>query len=184
MRTMELLVCCFLAVLLTCSSDSRILTPTDSHSLHHSPSSPSSLYRYHPTHAFADISVPFFLYSGGDFDVFWNSCQKKIFAKGVEVSFLLHLQDHPWRTRDPEEAAVFVIPGLFSVALNSHHNESNCDLSIEEMSTTLASAVQKSHWFNRYQGRDHLMVMGYFKAEYFVRAIQTCVLPLPFVTRH
>jgi hypothetical protein len=101
--------------------------------------------------------------------VFWNSCQKKIFAKGVEVSFLLHLQDHPWRTRDPEEAAVFVIPGLFSVALNSHHNESNCDLSIEEMSTTLASAVQKSHWFNRYQGRDHLMVMGYFKAEYFVR---------------
>jgi hypothetical protein len=112
--------------------------------------------------------VPFFLYSGGDFDVFWNSCQKKIFAKGVEVSFLLHLQDHPWRTRDPEEAAVFVIPGLFSVALNSHHNDSNCDLSVEEMSTTLASAVQESSWFNRHQGRDHLMVVGYFMAELFL----------------
>jgi hypothetical protein len=110
--------------------------------------------------------VPFFLYSGGDFDVFWNSCQKKIFAKGVEVSFLLHLQDHPWRTRDPEEAAVFVIPGLFSVPL---WNEKNCVLSLNEMSTTLASAVGKSPWFNRYQGHDHLMVMGYYKAEQYVR---------------
>ena len=111
-----------------------------------------NLYHYDENHAFADITVPFYLYSGGDFDIFWNSCKKRIFAKGIEVSFLLHLQNHPWRVHTPETAALFVIPGLFSVALNSHFNESNCDLSVEEMSVTLATAVESSPWFKRYQG--------------------------------
>ena len=125
-------------------------------------------YQYDKTHPYSDITVPFYLYSGGDYDIFWNSCKKRIFAKGVEVSFLLHLQDHPWRTHDPHRAAVFVIPGLFSVALNSYYNETNCDLSVEEMSVTLASAIQESPWFQRHNGRDHLMVVGYFMAELFL----------------
>jgi hypothetical protein len=148
---------CFLAglVCFTCSSGSTHTTD-------------KGLYRYDDNHAYADISVPFYLYSGGEFDIFWNSCKKRIFAKGVEVSFLLHLQNHPWRTQDPEAAALFVIPGLFSVAMNSHNNESNCALSVEEMSTTLASAVGSSPWFLRHQGADHLMVVGYFMAELFL----------------
>lgn len=136
-----LLLCLLVGLATTCSSNS-------------SPSNPhrEELYRYDDNHAFADISVPFYLYSGGDFDIFWNSCKKRIFAKGVEVSFLLHLQNHPWRVHTPDNAALFVIPGLFSVALNSHFNESNCDLSVEEMSVTLATAVEKSPWFKRHQG--------------------------------
>jgi hypothetical protein len=132
------------------------------------PNTDQELYRYDHNHPYADISVLFYLYAGGDYDIFWTSCKKRIFAKGVEVSFLLHLQNHPWRTYDPEAAALFVIPGLFSVALNSHSNESNCDLSVEEMSTTLGSAVENSQWFKRHQGRDHLMVVGYFMAELFL----------------
>jgi len=127
-------------------------------------------YRYDNKHAFAGITVPFFLYSGGDFDVFWNACRKPIFAKGVEVSFLLHLQNHPWRTHDPEEAAVFVIPGLFSVSLHWSGSESRCTQPLEEMSVTLADAVQKSPWFKRHGGRDHLMTIGYYKAEQFIKS--------------
>ena len=136
-----LLLCLLTGFVSTCSSNINSRT-----------NSPPNLYHYDENHAFADITVPFYLYSGGDFDIFWNSCKKRIFAKGIEVSFLLHLQNHPWRVHTPETAALFVIPGLFSVALNSHFNESNCDLSVEEMSVTLATAVESSPWFKRYQG--------------------------------
>ena len=143
----------------------------------------TKMYEYGSNHPLQGLSVPFFLYSsplGGtpntpgntyideDFNVFWNNCKKTVWSKGVEMTWLMHLQEHPWRTFDPSEAALFVVPALFSASFYEGKNlvqSSLCSKPIEELSETLRKALKRSPWFKRTNGSDHLMVVSMYAAQ-------------------
>jgi hypothetical protein len=152
------------------------------------------IYRYEKGHRFFDIlgdeGIPFFLYTGGDFDVFTANCEMTVWSKGVEVPLLLHLQGHPWRTKDPEKALLFIIPALYSLAqlegpvassdslIGANQTDIaaeaptrvgyRCRLGLKEMSTRLVKAVFASSFYQRHWGADHVIAISYFKAEKLV----------------
>jgi hypothetical protein len=127
---------------------------------------------YPSNHRMSNISIPFYLYSGGDFDVFWKNCDAINWSKGVEVSWLLRLQDHPWRVKEPTKALLFVVPALFSVALYAQVNNdlSICRQTLTNMSDTLHNALYKSPYFDEKNGFNHLMVVSYFKAQKYLNS--------------
>jgi len=134
-----------------------------------------------PSHAYWDgheyprghrnfgLSVPFYLYSGGGFDAFTGSCGLDFqFTKSMEVSWLNRLARHPWRVTDPDDAVVFVVPGLFAVPVALTGTQEQCTRPLDEMSDELLSALQASPHYHKNNARDHVLVVGYFKAERYV----------------
>ena len=123
-------------------------------------------HEYPHGHRNYGLSVPFYLYSGGGFDAFTSACKRTLFSKGVEVSWLNRLGRHPWRVTDPDDAVVFVVPGLFSLPFQ---NATECSRSVESMSDELLLALRASPYFHQSDARDHVLVVGYFKGESFLR---------------
>ena len=76
-----------------------------------SPLSPDGAHcdgcEYPGGHRNFNLSVPFYLYSGGGFDASTHAYQYTQYSKGLEESWLNRLQRHPWRVKDPDEALVF-----------------------------------------------------------------------------
>ena len=123
-------------------------------------------HEYPHGHRNYGLSVPFYLYSGGGFDAFTSACDRHLFSKGVEVSWLNRLGRHPWRVTDPDNAVVFVVPGIFSLPFQS---ETRCSRSVESMSNELLRALRASPHFHKNDARDHMLVVGYYKAESFLK---------------
>ena len=117
---------------------------------------------YPKGHLMEGVRVPFYLYNGPGFDAFWDNCERVLWSKGVEVSWLMRLQDHPWRTASPDQAALFIIPAMFSVAFK---DKAHCTKPLGQMADALYQQVQSSPYYRRHWGKDHLMVVSYFKAE-------------------
>ena len=120
-----------------------------------------------------NIGVNFYLLSSidhPDFDIFDRHCGKPIFAKGVEVMWLEQLKKHPWRVHNPDDALLFVIPGLFSVAIAAEVGQVNekCTAKLEDMEKKLANALLSFKYYQKNNGADHLMVVSYFKAQKFI----------------
>ena len=126
-------------------------------------------HTYPNDHFLSGIEVPFYMYSGGNFDVYWNHCRHPLWSKGVEISWLKRLRHHPWRTKDPDEAMIFVIPAMFSTAVyNVTENGFFCDKSPEYLSHKLYRAVHESPYYKRNWGQDHMVVISYFKGQAWV----------------
>jgi hypothetical protein len=125
---------------------------------------------YPVDHIMAGTRIPFYMYSGGDFDVFWDNCDHIMWSKGVELSWLLRLREHPWRVKDPSEASLFVVPALFSISQYSLlFNESICRMPLDTMAERLYNALTVSPHYIRHDGADHIMVVSYFKAQLYLK---------------
>ena len=135
---------------------------------------------YPEGHGSYGVRVPFFLYSGGGFDAFTKNCNRIHWSKGVEVNWLSRLERHPWRVTDPEEATVFVVPALFSLGIvdtNQLPYEGSttfnrtllyCRKTLYDMGDELLAALKGSKYYKRSGGKDHVMVVSYFKAQVFI----------------
>ena len=72
-------------------------------------------------------AVPFYLYSGPDFD--WRGCTSgdhtigvhKMFKHGNDAWFAEHVRRHPWRVDDPKQALLFVAPVLVGWSTRHRH---------------------------------------------------------------
>lgn len=82
---------------------------------------------------------------------------------GSELFLHQQLQDHPWRTTDPSEAFLFVIPSIFGVPKKPGPTWQPyslvCDMRMEDLVTEVTKELMSSRWYHRNQGRDHLMAM-------------------------
>jgi len=123
-------------------------------------------HEYPEGHLHFGIKVPFYLYSGEGFDVFRKNCNPIIWSKGVEVSWLHRLERHPWRVKKANDAIYFVVPALFSLAV--YDDGQHCRLPVDDMAATLLKALHASKHFKRNGGRDHIMLVSYFKGQQYL----------------
>jgi len=105
-------------------------------------------------------AVRFFLYEDVLED-FTAHCEIKdrYAAKGAEALWIEQLVDHPWRTRDPETADLFVIPANFYAA-----HRGWCRKTPEEFLRTTSRTLEGSDWFHRSGGRDHVILSTFFES--------------------
>ena len=73
---------------------------------------------------------------------------------------------HPMRTRNPEEAVLFVIPSFLNIFLSPYHHENPCfgDLCGMDALLHVDKVLGQSPWFQRNQGKDHVVVASIFSA--------------------
>eukprot|EP01068_Selenidium_serpulae_P010189 Selendium_serpulae@DN5401_c0_g1_i1.p1 len=105
-------------------------------------------------------TVPFYMYWGEEFDLIWTHCvEKAIQHAGHDAPrhLVRQLQDHPWRTYEPEEAVLFVIPVAF-YDLPSHYFKCGFGKLIQR----IAKNVSESKYFIRNDGRDHIIIDNHF----------------------
>jgi hypothetical protein len=93
--------------------------------------------------------------------------------------FLKAALNHPMRTDDPSEAELFVVPGFFNIMTDGiayiHPHRKLCANVTSKGSTTklcnfelvdhLENMLATSEWFNRKQGKDHVVVCSGTKCE-------------------
>mmetsp|Transcript_12493 Transcript_12493/g.31613 ORF Transcript_12493/g.31613 Transcript_12493/m.31613 type:complete len:382 (+) Transcript_12493:139-1284(+) len=104
--------------------------------------------------------VRFFLYEDvlEDFSAHCE-VEDRYAAKGAEALWIEQLVVHPWRTLDPAEADLFVIPANFYAAERGW-----CQKTPEEFLLTTSRTLEGSDWFHRSAGRDHVILSTYFKS--------------------
>jgi len=78
------------------------------------------------------------------------------FKHGSEIWWLEQLETSPFRTRDPQDAELFVVPLLHSFEKRLTH----CTWEFNR----LWRAIQDGDIYHRHQGRDHLLLSTDFKA--------------------
>eukprot|EP00977_Amphora_coffeiformis_P008953 scaffold2029_cov181-Amphora_coffeaeformis.AAC.2 len=73
---------------------------------------------------------------------------------------------HPMRTRNPEEAVMFVVPSFTNIFLSPFHHVDPCvgDLCGMDYLKNIDTVLGESPWFQRKQGADHVMVASIFSA--------------------
>ena len=64
------------------------------------------------------------------------------------------LEQHPWRTTDPSEASLYVLPSLFATA-----HMGACGVPEDELVTRLTDELMASPHYQRRNGSDHLLVL-------------------------
>lgn len=77
-----------------------------------------------------------------------------------EISFYASLADHPWRTMDPCEASIFVVPML---PLAKHAQGEDCappDFDREKLHKAAFAVLGRSPYFKRNAGRDHVLFLA------------------------
>jgi hypothetical protein len=97
-----------------------------------------------------------------------------------DVTLIHAFRDHPMRTRNPEEASLFVIGFSAAYAYHSHI----CPLMQEHMNMTayyaywqnaVADALNSSVWFQRNGGRDHIsLVRRCIVSYWYLSSVYTC----------
>eukprot|EP00873_Tetraselmis_striata_P036984 jgi/Tetstr1/457248/TSEL_004177.t1 len=82
---------------------------------------------------------------------------------GPELFLHQHLASHPWRTRDPDTADLFVAPSLLAFALH----DGLCDgLRGDEVIAALTEELTSSPHYARAGGADHLLVFTHWRARH------------------
>lgn len=83
-----------------------------------------------------------------------------------EFAFIDQLHAHPWRRFNPAEAMLFVVPILMGAAL-----EGSCGGQERGKALLHEAAVklQKSEWYNRYSGNDHIFVGTHWRVMWYFR---------------
>lgn len=83
---------------------------------------------------------------------------------GPELFLHQQLRDHPWRTMDPSEATLFVVPSIFAVpngpsGFSWEPLSLVCNMRLEDLVAKATKELLESPWYQRNQGSDHLLVM-------------------------
>ncbi|KAA8496258.1 hypothetical protein FVE85_2413 [Porphyridium purpureum] len=115
------------------------------------------------THS-ANVTVPFFMYEPDHF-LAYSKCSKAILSPKhtIDVLFVERLQNHPWRTSQPQDAELFVVPVLLSaLALD------RCNVSVSQGLIQMKEYLERSPWYTRYKGRDHLVLMTQWQNRNFM----------------
>lgn len=109
-------------------------------------------------------TVPFYIYDKQDLGFEWNeSCgttayslaHHRLFKHGNGLHFLEQAYAHPWRTRNADNALLFVIPALLGFAAR----DGQCGgSSAWNRVGAVASAIKKLPYFGRNGGRDHIVL--------------------------
>lgn len=74
---------------------------------------------------------------------------------------------HPMRTKNPEEAVLFVLPTFINILLSPYHHRDPCvgeDLCGLDAIYRIDEILGESPWFQRSQGKDHVVVTSIFSA--------------------
>ncbi|KAA8492303.1 hypothetical protein FVE85_3741 [Porphyridium purpureum] len=103
----------------------------------------------------AGVTVPFFMYEPDHF-LAYSTCKKAIWSykHSIDILFVERLQNHPWRTSQPQDAKLFVVPVLLSTLAYR-----KCTVNISEGLIQMNEYLGKSTWFTRRKGSDHLVLM-------------------------
>ena len=92
---------------------------------------------------------------------------------GPTLFFEQQLAEHPWRTMDPEEADLFVLPTVMDLAAellcqstpedSDEDPEERLAERLVEVGKLLADSVRKSPYYSRKGGADHLLFFAHLK---------------------
>ena len=89
---------------------------------------------------------------------------------GAGLFFIEQLQDHPWRTDDPAAASLFIVPSFLDIVSvflckpsakwkRTSTGEPYATNRLKLSAALLAEEVAASPWYQRNEGRDHLMLV-------------------------
>lgn len=102
---------------------------------------------------------------------------------GPSLFFEQQLLNHPWRTTNPSEAALFVVPSVLDLSANGLCDVGNPEprnmaarlgsssafrRRVVAVATHLAENVRASPWYHRLQGRDHMMLFTHYRVRGFL----------------
>eukprot|EP00192_Tetraselmis_astigmatica_P003019 CAMPEP_0117666994 /NCGR_PEP_ID=MMETSP0804-20121206/10699_1 /TAXON_ID=1074897 /ORGANISM="Tetraselmis astigmatica, Strain CCMP880" /LENGTH=585 /DNA_ID=CAMNT_0005474629 /DNA_START=272 /DNA_END=2029 /DNA_ORIENTATION=- len=79
---------------------------------------------------------------------------------GPELFLHQQLTNHPWRTHDPDEASLFVVPSVLALGTTGKL----CSVRMEDLVQELERELLASPYYQRSQGRDHLLAEQDFRA--------------------
>lgn len=134
----------------------------------------------------AGPGVPFYLYEGPAFENWIDRCDglgggpanwdragvvaqdhglttlgaHRLTKHGNDLLFLEQALIHPWRTKDPEQAKLFVVPVLLGYA--ARHGKCG-KMKAWKLLSRAAAAIKRLPYVARSQGRDHLVLSTDFK---------------------
>ena len=139
------------------------------------------------------LQVPYYVYE----ELAWtNATWNGISLEELPLKFSKHSDDywfmkaslrHPMRTNDPSKAKLFVIPLLLNMYCEGvyqklHHgmkftfcHKEWCD---KELLRMAYQTLNRSSWFQRYQGRDHIVTTSHDAFWYVLRDTQ--IAPVKF----
>mmetsp|Transcript_1744 Transcript_1744/g.3627 ORF Transcript_1744/g.3627 Transcript_1744/m.3627 type:complete len:572 (-) Transcript_1744:19-1734(-) len=90
-----------------------------------------------------------------------NSSHERSQQMGAELFLHQQLQDHAWRTEEPEEADLFVLPSILSLGATP----GLCPgVLFEDIVQRFDEAISASPFYQRSQGKDHLLAMMDWRA--------------------
>eukprot|EP01091_Cochliopodium_minus_P010251 TRINITY_DN2673_c0_g1_i1.p1 TRINITY_DN2673_c0_g1~~TRINITY_DN2673_c0_g1_i1.p1 ORF type:complete len:348 (+),score=85.15 TRINITY_DN2673_c0_g1_i1:1-1044(+) len=112
-----------------------------------------------------DLEVPFYIYESEKLDNLRETCYQGITQKRSALQFIEQLKDHRWRTRDPEKAAVFIIP----LAMMNYEEKFKYEVQYQcipfgKLIGPIVEEIKSSKYFKRLDGRDHILVDPWWRA--------------------
>lgn len=92
---------------------------------------------------------------------------------GAELFLEQQLRSHPWRTEDPSQASLFVLPPIFGLPFASTYIPGDpakglCHVPVDELLGNVTEEMQASFWYRRKGGHDHLLVGTDFHVQYLL----------------
>ena len=112
------------------------------------------------------ITIPFYIYEE-ILDVSESACkvQNKFWSKGADYHWLDQIKNHPWRRYDKNESLVFIIPANFDAIVNNWCEKKE----VGKLLQTIIDTLEKSVAYQKYGGRDHLVLSTYYKVSQFFK---------------
>jgi hypothetical protein len=110
----------------------------------------------------SNSSLRFYTYDGPAFRWLYDCPRPQLeawssFKHGDDYFFAkAALSNHPWRTFNPDEASIFIVPILLAFGLR--HPQGCQGVPFEGMLAATKAALSNSSYFQRHNGTDHLLV--------------------------
>ena len=107
-------------------------------------------------------------YENGKWETLAKSTDNYLKYKHSDDYWLLkHAKEHPMRTKDPSKAKLFFVPTLLNAWTRFNMEKSDSQLCVksvcnEELLSRAEDALRGSMWFQRNEGRDHVVVDSHF----------------------
>ena len=109
-----------------------------------------------------ELKVPFYIYESEKISELWERCYLDKLNKRSGLIFVEQLRYHRWRTFDPEEAAIFVVP-----IVTMHHDileEKYFCEEFQDLIHPIINEINQTKYYQKMLGRDHIMVDTWWRS--------------------
>ena len=110
-----------------------------------------------------EIKILFYIYESKLISELWEKCFMDKIEKRSGLIFVEQLRNHRWRTFDPDQAALFIVPFVTVFDGETDGDHHHC-LHFKDLVHPIIKEITSTKYYQKMNGRDHILVDTWWRA--------------------